>query len=152
MIVGDVCRSEVVCATATESVVAAAARMRDRHVGDVVVVDDDRRPIGILTDRDIVVSAVAQTPEQLTGLLVADIMTGEVTTVRRSDPLAAALRHMRLGGIRRVPVVNGDGRLDGIIALDDALTALARELFELMDVVTEQRDREYERRPTARAL
>ena len=92
MIVGDVCRSEVVCATATESVVAAAARMRDRHVGDVVVVDDDRRPIGILTDRDIVVSAVAQTPEQLTGLLVADIMTGEVT--RPLMPIEAVVRRL----------------------------------------------------------
>jgi CBS domain-containing protein len=83
MIVGNACNTAVVLATAEEPLVEAARRMRDFHVGSVIVVSDlsARRPIGMLTDRDIVVSAVAQSPDRVTSLSVGDVMSADVVTV-----------------------------------------------------------------------
>ena len=75
MTAGDLCTRAVVTADPDETIVEAARRMRDRHVGALVIVDTAQRPLGILTDRDIVVSAVAQSPGQLDSLRVADLMT-----------------------------------------------------------------------------
>jgi CBS domain-containing protein len=114
MTVGDVCTRAVVTATPDETVADAARRMRDHHVGAVVVVDGERRdrPTGILTDRDIVVSAVAQSPDRVASLLVGDVMTRELITTRPSATLRSALSTMHSRGIRRLPVVSGDGRLE----------------------------------------
>jgi CBS domain-containing protein len=77
--------------------------MRDHHVGTVVVVDGEKRdrPTGILTDRDIVVSAVAQSPDKVGSLLVGDVMTRDVITTRPATTLRSALSTMHSRGIRR---------------------------------------------------
>jgi len=113
----------VVTATPDETIADAARRMRDHHVGTVVVVDGEKRdrPTGILTDRDIVVSAVAQSPDKVGSLLVGDVMTRDVITTRPATTLRSALSTMHSRGIRRLPVVSGDGRLEGLIAFDDIL-------------------------------
>src|SRR5262245_26904276 len=121
MTVGEICTRTVTTIHPAETVVDAAQRMRDEHVGDVVVVDDGRRPLGILTDRDIVVSAVAQSPDQLHALRVSDVMSREVVTALSHEAVEDALSRMRKLGVRRLPVVSGDGRLVGIISLTDVL-------------------------------
>jgi CBS domain-containing protein len=132
-----------------ETVAEAARRMRDRHVGDLVVADTQGRPAGILTDRDIVVSAVAQSPDRLTELRVGDVMTPDPTTVLANEPLEQALTRMRLLGIRRLPVVGADGQLEGIVAFEDVLGFVAKELGKLVDLVTREQAHEREaRRPT----
>lgn len=144
MAVGEICNREVVIAQSALSVVAAAQLMRTHHVGDLVVVEeqgDRRHPVGIVTDRDIVVEVVAAgvNPE---ALKVGDIMGPEVATVRESEGLFEALRYMRDKGVRRMPVVDGAGGLVGILTLDDLLSLLAEELTELAKLVSHERQRE----------
>ena len=144
MAVGEICNREVVIAERSLSVVHAAQLMRTHHVGDLVVVearDGRKHPVGILTDRDIVVGVVAAgvNPESLK---VGDIMGPEVATVRESEGLFAALRYMRDKGVRRMPVVGSDGELIGILSLDDLLELLSEEMGALARLVVCERDRE----------
>ena len=116
MPVGEICNREVVIAEKSLSVVEAARLMRTHHVGDLVVFEareGRKHPVGIVTDRDIVVEVVAAAvnPE---GLRVGDIMGPEVATVRESEGLFEALRYMRGKGVRRMPVVDAAGGLVGI--------------------------------------
>ncbi len=144
MAVGEICNREVVTAERTMVITEAARLMRTHHVGDLVVVetvDGRNRPVGILTDRDIVVEVVAGgvNPE---ALRVGDIMGSELATVRESEGLFEAMRYMRDKGIRRMPVVDGAGGLAGILTLDDLLELLAEEMSELASLVTHERQRE----------
>jgi CBS domain-containing protein len=142
MTVGDICTRTVVTATPDDTIAEAARRMRDRHVGNLVVVDAAKRPIGILTDRDIVISAVAQSPDKLDALRVGDVMTGNVVTAHAHDTVEPALLKMRRLGIRRLPVVGHDGRLEGIVTLDDLLERIGNELDLLRSLVTAGQQRE----------
>lgn len=149
MAVGEICNREVVIAEKTLSVAQAAQLMRTHHVGDLVVVESKggaNHPVGIVTDRDIVVEVVASgvNPDALT---VADIMGPEVATVRESEGLYEAMRYMHGKGVRRMPVVNRDGGLVGIITLDDLLGLLAEEMTELAKLVSRERQREATARP-----
>jgi CBS domain-containing protein len=144
MAVGEICNREVVITERSVSVVDAAKLMRSHHVGDLVVVEEKggcKHPVGIVTDRDIVVEVVAAgvNPESLK---VGDIMGSEVATVRESEGLFEALRYMRDKGVRRMPVVDRDGGLVGILTLDDLLSLLAGEMTELAKMVSHERQRE----------
>lgn len=144
MAVGEICNREVVIAEKALSVVDAAQLMRKHHVGDLVVVEKKagrRHPVGIVTDRDIVVEVVAAevNPD---ALKVGDIMGPEVATVGEGEGLFEALRHMRDKGVRRMPVVDRDGGLVGILTLDDLLSLLAEEMTELAKLVSHERQRE----------
>lgn len=144
MAVGEICNREVVIAEKTLSVVDAAQLMRTHHVGDLVVVEERegrRLPVGIVTDRDVVVEVVAAgvNPD---ALKVGDIMGPEVATVRESEGLFEALRFMRDKGVRRMPVVDSTGALAGILTLDDLLSLLAEEMTELAKLVSHERQRE----------
>ena len=144
MPVGEICNREVVVSDKTMSVVEAARLMRTHHVGDLVVVDerDGRKlPVGIVTDRDIVVEVVAAgvNPD---ALKVGDIMGPDVATVRESEGLFEALRYMRDKGVRRMPVVDSAGGLVGLLTLDDLLGLLAEEMTELAKLVSQERQRE----------
>jgi len=149
MAVGEICNREVVVAEKALSVVDAAQLMRKHHVGDLVVVEEKggrKHPVGIVTDRDIVVEVVAAgvNPQSLK---LGDIMGPEMATVRESEGLFEALRYMRDKGVRRMPVVDGAGGLVGILTLDDLLSLLAEEMTELAKLVSHERQRE----ATARA-
>jgi CBS domain-containing protein len=137
-----------VTALPDETVADAARRMRDYHVGTVVVVDGEKRdrPTGILTDRDIVVSAVAQSPDKVASLLVGDVMTRDLITARPSTTLHSALSTMHSRGIRRLPVVSGDGRLEGVVAFEDILEVMSDELRELVGLVAREQKLERELR------
>ncbi len=144
MAVGEICNRDVVITQKTLSVVDAARLMRTHHVGDLVVVEekDGRKlPVGIVTDRDIVIEVVAAgvNPE---ALKVGDIIGAEVATVRESEGLFEALRYMRDKGVRRMPVVDSTGGLVGILTLDDLLSLLAEEMTELAKLVSHERQRE----------
>jgi predicted transcriptional regulator len=144
MAVGEICNREVVIAEKTLSVVDAAQLMRKHHVGDLVVVEERegrKFPVGIVTDRDVVVEVVAAgvNPD---ALKVGDIMGPEVATVRESEVLFEALRFMRDKGVRRMPVVDSTGGLAGILTMDDLLSLLAEEMTELAKLVSHERQRE----------
>ncbi|MGB9130599.1 MAG: CBS domain-containing protein [Thiobacillus sp.] len=144
MAVGEICNRDVVIAEKALSVVDAAQLMRTHHVGDLVVVEEKagrRHPVGIVTDRDIVVEVVAAGVDP-DALKVGDIMGPEVATVRESEGLFEALHYMRGKGVRRMPVVDHEGVLVGILTLDDLLSLLAEELTELAKLVSHERQRE----------
>lgn len=145
MTVGQVCTRNVAVAAKNETIVDAANHMRAFHVGDLVVVDDRegrRVPIGIITDRDIVVSAVASNSGRISSLVVSDIMSPDVVSAREPEPVEAALKKMEEHGIRRLPVVDGDGALVGILTLDDALQFLTEQQTGLVKIVAQEQRRE----------
>jgi CBS domain-containing protein len=112
----EIMTQKPVTVQATDTVVAAARSMRDGNIGDVVVVDNDQIQ-GILTDRDIVVRALAEgrDPARTT---VGEICSRELTTLSPNDAIGDAEKTMRDRAIRRLPVVEG-GRPVGIVSLGD---------------------------------
>jgi CBS domain-containing protein len=142
MTVGGLCNRNVVAAPRGEAIVDAAKRMRMFHVGDVVVVENrggKRVPVGILTDRDIVLSVVASDPSHISSLLVSDAMSSELVTAREDMCFADALKLMQERGVRRLPVVDGEGTLVGILTLDDVMQFFADEMTGIMNVMARER-------------
>ena len=134
MSVGRICTRYVDLADPEETVQAAARRMLERKVGTLVILDQAKRPVGLLTDRDLVlrVLALGQDPRQTS---VSAVMTREPKTVTEGTPIEQALALMRSGAFRRLPVVGGDGTLVGLVSLDDILSLLAEELREVGTLV-----------------
>ena len=136
--------SGVVTAERETSLTECARLMRAEHVGSVVVVDESdgvRRPLGIVTDRDIVVEAVALGLDTDT-LTVGDIMGSRLATVGEEEDLLAALARMREHGVRRLPVVDRTGRLAGILTIDNLLEAFSEQLEAAVGVVKAEQTRE----------
>ena len=127
MSVGVICVRSVQVASPEETVRAVTARMADAGVGTVVVLGQDRKPVGILTDRDIALRCVAQRRDPDT-TEVGSVMSVPVTCVHESTPIETALARMVGVHARRLAVVDDDERLVGILALDDVLELLAEEL------------------------
>jgi CBS domain-containing protein len=139
---GEICNRIVVVAERDTRLAAAAERMREQHVGCLVVVDEvgaDRLVVGMLTDRDIVTSVVAKAVDPAL-LRVEDMMSTDVVTVRESTPFAELLATMRRKGLRRLPVVDERQALVGLVTLDDVLEILAEQMRTLVQAIeTEQR-------------
>lgn len=134
MNVGRLCKRPVVTVTPQQELIVAAQLMREKHIGFLVVVEEYGRPIGVLTDRDIVISVVAKgaNPSLLT---VADVMTRDPTTADEGESVPNALRTMRRIGVRRLPVVGSKGLLTGVLSLDDVLDVVANELAEVSGAI-----------------
>jgi len=144
MPIGEFCNREVVFATRETSIPEAAQLMRKFHVGDLVVVDEvDRKrvPVGIVTDRDIVIEIVSQSLD-FNEFSVGDIMSPQLISVQEKEGVFETIRLMRAKGIRRIPVVNQEGGLEGIVSADDILDLLAEEMTELAKVVPREQERE----------
>jgi CBS domain-containing protein len=148
MTIGEICNRDVVFAVRDTTVQTAAKLMRHYHVGSLVVVDeqDGRRvPAGIVTDRDIVVEvdAVDLDPEVIT---VGDIMSAELATAVDSQGVLETVEAMRMKGVRRMPVVDREGELVGIVTVDDLLEVLAEELTDLTRIFAREQAREAQMR------
>jgi len=136
MTAGEFCTREVVVTEKEASIVEVAQLMREHHVGDIIVVDrkgEQTIPLGIVTDRDLAVEIVARqvNPDEVTA---GDIMSFELVSVLEDTGIWEALLQMRGKGVRRMPVVNGNGGLEGILSLDDLVELLAEELSLLAKV------------------
>ncbi len=130
---GELCNREVVVAEPDETILEAAQRMRDHRVGSLIVVEggpDHPRPIGILTDRDIVVYAVAA-GGAIPRSPVRSCMNPNVVTAGERESLLAVIRRMRGHGVRRIPIVDAEGVLQGILSVDDMLDVIAEEVSDL---------------------
>ena len=150
MNIGQVCNRRVVKTMKTERVLAAARRMRDEHVGDLIVVEETRGrvvPVGVLTDRDIVVGILAKDIEHLRTLDVGDVLTREVVTARETEDMSDVLERMVQHGVRRIPVVDGEGMLIGIFTLDDWLATVSRDLQNALRLIDREQREEAQRRP-----
>lgn len=148
MHIGEICTRDVVC-TAIETPVAAAAKlMRQYHIGDVIVTRNDggkRIPLGIITDRDIVLSVVAAelAPGALT---VGDIMGERLATAGEEEDVFETIQRMRNIGVRRMPIVDAEGALAGIVSIDDIIEVLAEEMTELARLISREQLREQQTR------
>lgn len=144
MTVGEIPKRSVVTAHPDDTIIEAARRMRDRHVGALVVADTVGRPLGMLTDRDLVVGALAGNPRDIETLKVGDVMSRHIVTAHRDEPVELALKEMRTHGIRRLPVISADGRLEGVVTLDDILEEMSGELRDLVSLVAREQSHERE--------
>ena len=118
MSIERICQRAVDVAELGESVQTVAERMRQRTVGCLVIVDQDRYPLGIVTDRDIVVRGLAE-GKNLDNASVSELMTKQVRTVRDDASVNDALELMNSAEVRRVAVVNASDELVGIVSLGD---------------------------------
>jgi CBS domain-containing protein len=127
---------EVVCCPRETNAFDAAVLMRQRHVGAVVVVNDmndDRTPIGVITDRDLVVQVLAEgldarkTP-------IETLTRKPVIIAHDGEALSAVIERMRNHGVRRIPIVDHSGALVGIVTLDDLLVLLVENANALVQV------------------
>jgi CBS domain-containing protein len=148
MQVGDICTREVVCASSETTVAAAARTMRQYHIGDVVVTrleNGHRIPLGIVTDRDIVIGVVATelAPDTLT---VGDIMGTELATAQESEDVFDAVQRMRNKGVRRMPIVDANNDLVGIVSIDDIIEILAEEMNQLAHLISREQIHERDAR------
>ncbi|AUH73064.1 CBS domain-containing protein [Legionella sainthelensi] len=148
MIVGEYCNRDVVVINCNESVKNAAELMRQYHVGDLVLLEEQKNkkaPIGIVTDRDLVIEVMAAgiAPESL---LIKDIITEPFSSVFENDNLLDALELMHSKKIRRLPVINNDKTLVGIITLDDFIEILTENMAKVVDVIKLQQQKEAKQR------
>lgn len=143
----DFATDTVVVADPETTALAAAKLMRKHHVGALVVVDglESKRPIGIVTDRDLVLALMAEglDPEVFTA---GDIMSVELVTANSELDAMDAVQLMRANRLRRIVIIDDEGRLAGIVSMEDLLELLTRELAALTAGVIGSRDREFEQR------
>ena len=148
MPIGEVCNREVVIVQPGETVLEAAQLMRRHHVGDVVVVEERggrRVPVGIVTDRDLVLEVMAPQIDPAT-VTVKDILTTDLVTIKKDAGLFEAIEYMHAKGVRRLPVVDDNGGLIGILTLDDLIELLADEMTALARLVKHEQKKETAKR------
>ena len=148
MTVGEICNRDVVVVRRDDPVTEAARRMREHHVGDLVVVDEKpggRVPVGILTDRDLVIEVIAKGVD-LNAVTVGDVMSNQLLTAAEADDVADTIKIMRAKGVRRVPVVSRNKTLAGILAVDDLLDLYSEQIADLTALIAREQKREREKR------
>jgi CBS domain-containing protein len=130
MSAGRICTREVDFADPNESAWKAAERMHQRSVGALVILNESTEPTGILTDRELIMRVMAKglDPNMTT---IADVMTMEPKTISEDASIESAMSLMRRGGFRRLPVVDANGKLVGLLSLDDVLMLLAEEFSQI---------------------
>ena len=140
MNIGEICTRVVVTATREMSVADAAVLMRTHHVGNVIIVKEAggrTTPLGIVTDRDIVVEVVAAKVDP-GAVTVGEIMGQTLVTARETEGAHEVLERMRWKGIRRVPVIDENGALIGIVTLDDLLEIVAEEMNDMAKLISRE--------------
>ena len=140
MSIGNICVRCVFTIAGDADVVEAARRMRELHVGFLIVTDpagDAGRPIGVVTDRDLVLEVLAQdVPPR--SVAIEDIMTPDPLIVRESDELHETLLRMRAAGVRRVPVQDAQGKLVGVLSVDDVVGFLNETVQDLAGAISRE--------------
>lgn len=144
MLLKDICTMDVVCCGRRTRALEAARLMRQRHVGDLIVVDDpeeERTPIGIVTDRDLVLDVLGNGLDPA-ATEVASLIHRTLVIANESEDTAQVIDRMREHGVRRIPVVNNQGGVVGIVTLDDLLRVLVADASALLDVMVKGKRQE----------
>lgn len=153
MLVKEICTPDVIYCTPETTAAAAARLMRERHVGDLVIVEGaeaDPMPIGVITDRDLVVEVLAKERDPAK-VSVGEIMRKPMVVAHASEDIQQALERMKVHGVRRIPVMDEHRRLAGIVCLDDLLRRHAADAVALAAVVSREQDCEHRTRRSAAA-
>ncbi len=130
MSVGRICVREVDLALRDEPVRVAAQRMNSRNVGSLVVLDQDDIPIGLITDRDLAIRIVGKGLDPTT-VTVGEVMTKAPEAINEDTTIEMAIARMRSGPFRRLPVVDDEGKLVGLVSLDNILELLVEEFSDI---------------------
>lgn len=141
MNVGQLCQREVVTTRPGDELSAAAQAMRSKHVGFLVVAEPAgtrQRVVGVITDRDIVIAVLAREVDTRQ-LRVGDVMTREPLLAEQNQPVESVVGLMREVGVRRVPVIDKDGYLVGVLSIDDVLELMAEQLVNIADSLRSER-------------
>ncbi len=144
MRLGEICTRNVVTVEKNTPVHETARLMRTHHVGNVIVVERTTKgpvPVGIVTDRDIVVQVIAANLDPMR-LTAGDIMTLDLVTAGEDQSAFETVEQMQRNGIRRLPVINKSGCLVGVMAADDLLELFAMQLTILSKVSASERRQE----------
>jgi len=135
MKLSDLFTKTVVTAEPQATLAAIALRMQEHNVGTVVIVEK-QRPVGIVTDRDLALALGAQGKD--VRAQVQTVMTRRVLAIPEDMGIFAATKYIRECGVRRLPIVDREDCLVGMVSLDDLLRVLARELFNLAEGIKEE--------------
>lgn len=145
MSIAQTCNRNVIFIDANANISEVAEMMREKHVGSIIVVDQAGKPIGIITDRDLVIEILAkEVPPD--SVILKDIMTTDPVVIKESEDISDALDKMRHKAVRRAPVVDDEGLLSGIISVDDILTELGAEINDIIALINQSRIKETKRR------
>ena len=125
----DLCRQPPVAASPGDPIALVVQKMHDHNVGAVVVVDEKRRVLGIVTDRDIALALGAQRASIATP--VAEVMSVDVKTIWFDQGVFNATQYLLGHQLRRLPVINRQEELVGLVSVDDLIGLFARELFNV---------------------
>jgi len=140
---------EVVTVAPDRRLADAAALLRDRDVGCLVVTDEGC-PVGMLTDRDVALATLAENVDA--GAVVVDsVMQRPAITIEHAAPLREAVQRMRERGVRRLPIVDEAGKLTGLVTADDLVSVIVNELIAVKGVVVSQSPGRHAS-PTTRSL
>jgi len=145
VLVRDIMTAEVQTCRSYESLNAAAQKMWETDVGAIPVLDDKGRVVGMLTDRDICMAAYTQ-GRPLSEIVIAESMSGTIVTCGPGDNVARAEQLMRDNAIRRLPVVDEERHVVGIVSMNDFARAVSRlhrgqgELVATMAAICQPRD------------
>ena len=144
MKIGEICSRSVITVAEDASILDVVKEMRRHHVGDVIVTkrdDGSEKPLGIITDRDIVIELLAE-EVALDTVDVGDVMTMTLVTAPHDADVFETLRFMGIKGVRRIPVLDDDGSLYGVLSADDIMRVLTKELTFIAEISPRQIERE----------
>lgn len=147
MSISKLCSSNVVTVDKGASLKEAIKRMRAAHVGSLVVTETqqgNKVPVSMLTDRDIVIKVLAE-DIALQDMSVEDLMSGELLAIQADTGVYETITQMRVKGVRRAPIIDKQGHLIGLVAIDDLLKLLADELHEIASLIKNEQHRERQR-------
>jgi CBS domain-containing protein len=144
MTLKSICNREVVIAQKNDTLVEAAKLMREYQVGSIVIVEERnglRYPVGIVTDRDLVIELIAKEVD-INSVTLGDVMYRDIILGKENDDVNETIKIMRQRGIRRLPVVDDRGVLVGIVTMDDLIDLIAEELKDLVALIGKQQNLE----------
>lgn len=135
---------DVVCLKPDDTVYDAAREMLENHIGDIVITQEENgktMPVGIVTDRDLVINATAKKLDPET-IKLSDIMSKKVITATEDDDLTTLVRLVVDEGVSRLPIVDEAGNLAGILSSKRLFQYFAQGLCELSSISVQQQQRE----------
>lgn len=144
MFIGEICNRNVIIAARETSILELAQLMREHHVGSIIITEQQNAcniPVGIITDRDLVIELLTKDIDTKS-VSAGDVMSTDLTSVSESNHVYDTLKLMRGKGIRRMPVVNDENVLVGILTVDDLLDVVISELDDIVNIVAIEQKRE----------
>ncbi|MFB6262045.1 MAG: CBS domain-containing protein [Bradymonadaceae bacterium] len=137
----ELANTSVATITSDETLAEAAHRLRENHVGDLVVLDEndpEGPPIGIITDRDVTIAVDEYGPEHVGTKKVRAAMTENLILGKADDPVEKLVQNMRDNGIRRIPIIDSEDDIVGIVTFDDLIGYYGDGLMKMAELVQQE--------------